>query len=699
MSLIPKSIYLFTETKDVINEDPRSAAERYDDALREGYINAHLLKVLIIGSAGVGKTHVLRLLLGKEPPQARSSTPVLERPVQVIQASSMKCGTFAGVSDEQLYELLASNVNRHATNTTSSYHHSDCLPQGTEYNTQEHNCVEHTSEYHNSEDKDQPPKNHFNTESFHLSDVTEKLIPHIAKCKDAPLISTDWIYFIDSGGQPQFHQLLPAFMHNTNLNIFVFRLRDKLSDPIPVPTYFENDACVSSFTSSMSNTEILQCCAQATQTTGQEEEPKLLIVGTHRDEEHMCDETKHDKDKLLLELLTPSMKSHLLYRSKDGDKLIFPINSKTPNEDDYSVVSEIVKSVLSSRANVIPTQIPLRWLVFHQELRNSDLLTIDQCIQIASRVHMSQQNVIEALKFFANLNVILYYQSVLPNIVFINPQVLLNLVTDIVNKTSKPGACDYTYIRACNEGIISEKLLERLKQQSPFFYKAGLFEPKDLIMLLLHLKVISKHGDGEYFMPSLLKGLMVHDIDKVVLNPCVIVAPGALHYKNSTWFKCGEFSTFVTTLLSSEQWKLAYEGHKPLCVYSNCITFVYRSCNVTLVDAVSFIEVHVYSDKSDICKTLCPEIKQSLLASLKGGTEWAFICPCKVVSQRHLAMQTTGAMWSCSGNNARIFSLSEIGPCAEAWLSGSMTTGDTMTTGELKITTQISGLNICTRPV
>jgi len=35
------------------------------------------------------------------------------------------------------------------------------------------------------------------------------------------LIDSDWIHIIDSGGQPQFHDLLPIFIHNTCSTIFV----------------------------------------------------------------------------------------------------------------------------------------------------------------------------------------------------------------------------------------------------------------------------------------------------------------------------------------------------------------------------------------------------------------------------------------------------------------------------------------------
>ena len=147
-----------------------------------------------------------------------------------------------------------------------------------------------------------------------LSEVEEKMVPYIAETKDAsPVLDVDWMYFIDSVGQSQFHQLLPAFIRHTNLNIFVLRLCDKLSDHPTVEYYDERGTCLSSTRSSLTNMEILQQCAQATQTVDQDGDSKLLIVGTHRDVEDQCDgETRDDKNEKLLELLIPSMISSLV---------------------------------------------------------------------------------------------------------------------------------------------------------------------------------------------------------------------------------------------------------------------------------------------------------------------------------------------------------------------------------------------------
>eukprot|EP00731_Ephydatia_muelleri_P016933 Em0010g31a len=348
-------VFVNTKTKLTCDEDPRGIAERYDRALKEGYVDARLTKVLIVGSAGVGKTHLLHLLFNEPLPEVRSSTGLMERPVQAIMSSSKKPDKFERVSDKELYELLAMTVNdTNASPTTTddsmilTSHSTSSSPQVVR---NKENCLPGLSSKKSaSVSVDYKyPHLQFNSSSFHVSEVAEQLIPVIAKSKNAEaLLDIDWMYFIDSGGQPHFHHMLSAFMDNTNINVFVLRLCDKLN-ACPTVNYYNKGSFLSSSTSSLSNTEILQRCAQATQTTDKDGESRLLIVGTHRDREDECDgEMRDDKDRHMLELLKPSMKKYLLHSDIDGEKLIFPLNAKTPEDQDRQVIKEITRCIMNA---------------------------------------------------------------------------------------------------------------------------------------------------------------------------------------------------------------------------------------------------------------------------------------------------------------------------------------------------------------
>ena len=55
--------------------------------MSKGYVETSVTKCLILGAAGVGKTHLKHLLLKKDPPGQRVSTGVADNPVRAISFS------------------------------------------------------------------------------------------------------------------------------------------------------------------------------------------------------------------------------------------------------------------------------------------------------------------------------------------------------------------------------------------------------------------------------------------------------------------------------------------------------------------------------------------------------------------------------------------------------------------------------------
>ena len=666
------------------------------------------MKILIIGAAGVGKTHLFRLLLNEAPPEIRHSTPVMEKPVQVIQTAQRSNSSLKNITDQELYELLAYTVNtatrlKNAEGRTDSLSssHFNMASQEASVNIQstlnnaDVGLHMYDDEYVDSSNVNNPhlltaaekPKMlHVNNSDDppELLKVEEQLVPYIANTKDSvPILDVDWIYFIDSGGQPQFHQLLPAFMHHTNLNIFVLRLCDKLSDHLTVQYYDNGGTCIYSTPSLLTNKEILQRCAQATQTVDQDGVSRLLIVGTHRDLEDQCHgETRIDKNEKLLELLTPSMEDHLMYFTADGTELIYPLNVKDPSEDDRKITNELCQAIGSMKDLLDPQKIPLRWLVFHQEIQalskqtNVVILSLQECSQVAIRLHMVDDTK-TALQFFSDLNVIMYYPSILPNVVFTNPQCILDIISEIVKFVAFDRKRHFNgmLVRANHEGIISEKLLEYLHIESPKVYSKGIIEPKDLIELMVHLRIASKCENGEeYFMPTLLNNLDPQGVQDILSQCPGPIAPMALCHEKG-WFKCGSFTFLIASLLSSKQWTLAKKRNKLLCVYSNCIKMCFeKNCNVILMDNASYIEIHLDGDV-DVLREVCPEIKRCLVDACRAcgeGVQIAFLCPCKLLGYKHLAILTEKYLKHnkvvCSKDVLKAFHLSELGANAELWL-------------------------------
>ena len=675
-----KFLLIITGGAYKIQEDPRAALQRYKNALKDGFVSANIMKILIIGAAGVGKTHLLHLLLNKQPPTVRHSTPVMERPIQVMQ-TTLKHSSLESLTDKELYELLARTVNKTAADSKMKpVDNSVMSPVSNNVGTTKSTLKESVDVHSNSQNFSHKSKKDHTSYPV-LSEVEEKMVPYIAETKGAePILDVDWMYFIDSGGQPQFHQLLPAFIRHTNLNIFVLRLCDKLSDHPTVEYYDERGTCISSTPSSLTNKEILQHCAQATQTVDLDGVSKLLIVGTHRDLEDQCHgETRIDKNEKLLELLTPSMEGHLMYFTADGSELIFPLNAKDPNYNDKELTNELCQAIVSMKHSLTPQKIPLRWLVFHQEIQalskktNVVVLSLQECSQVAIRLHMVDDTK-AALQFFSDLNVILYYPSILPNVVFTNPQCILDIISEIVKFVAFDRKWHFNemLVRANKQGIISEKLFEYLRIETPKVYSKGIIEPKDLIQLMVHLRIASKCENGdEYFMPTLLNNLDTQGVQDILSQCPDPIAPMAMCHQNG-WFKCGSFTFLITSLLSSKQWTLAKKLNKLLCVHSNCIKMCFKkSCDVILIDNASYIEIHLDGDV-DVLREVCPKIRRCLVNACEEGVQIAFVCPCEISGHKHLAILTEESLKHnkvvCSKKASKAFHLSKLGANAELWL-------------------------------
>ena len=671
-----------TETERKIEEDPRATYKRYLDALKEGSVSAYLFKILIVGAAGVGKTHLLHLLFNEEPPKVRHSTDLMERPMQTILTALKETTAFKKITDEELFELLGHSVNDSLKQKADSSLHTHSFQQSPEMATctsvnvsvcQEVVAEKNMETERGTDDNEVTP----------ISEVEENLIEPLSKYKDAaPLGNIDWVYIVDSGGQPQFHQVLPAFIQHTNLNIFVLRLCDKLSDCPRVTYYDEGGKCNYSTTSVLSNKQILQSCAQATQTIDTDCDSRLIIVGTHRDQEHLCaDETRQHKNKLLHELLLPSMKDYVMRNSCAIDTdIMFSLNTKEPDATDVKVTIDLRKTILSMKTRMKPQPIPIKWLIFHQELQalskenNTDQLNLDQCDQVAKRLHMKQDTK-AALMFFSDLNVIFYYPEVLPDVIFVNPMSLINIVTCIIKYIVYGTGClqinDPVLDKARYEGMISLKLLEWMRLDVPQVYKSSIIKEDKLLELLLHLRIVCKSGD-HYFMPSLLTGMDSNDIENLLSKHPDSVAPCAVYYENR-WLECGTFGFLITSLLSLKEWKLALEdGSKLSCVHSNIIKMCYDSCSiVTFVDYVSHIEIHVKAGCTSACQDICPKIMWSVFNAFnKAKPLFTFICPCQKF-QRHVAKFNSDSLKrkfvSCSRDPCNAFSLSELGVEPLVW--------------------------------
>ena len=102
VSLFVQSFFVQSDTKRL-----------YAEAMRDGYVERKIIKCLVIGAAGVGKTTIKHLLLGERPPEKRVSTGLLENPIRAVSMLKVVLcnGSWVKVeSDDALMKMIAEDI-------------------------------------------------------------------------------------------------------------------------------------------------------------------------------------------------------------------------------------------------------------------------------------------------------------------------------------------------------------------------------------------------------------------------------------------------------------------------------------------------------------------------------------------------------------------------------------------------------------
>ena len=215
------------------------------------------------------------------------------------------------------------------------------------------------------------------------------------------------------------------------------KLSERLNEHPTIEYYDLNgQICGKPYRHALSNDQMLQCCIQTihSQQSNKEGKHKTLVVGTHRDLESLCSESQAEKNRKLVDILTPSLQDHLVFYHPFTD-VIFPINAKSPNEQDHQVCDTIRKQIENKKC-APPHKIPIGWFLLEQDiikLAKGGVISKKECLSIAALLNINAEALKAALEYFDNLNIFLYYPSVLSEVVFSNPQILLNKVTELVH--------------------------------------------------------------------------------------------------------------------------------------------------------------------------------------------------------------------------------------------------------------------------
>ena len=661
------------------SDDDKLFLENYEQALKSSEV-VHLrnVKFVLTGPPGAGKSTLLRRLLNENFTEPCLSTGVMNETIPVEQFRKLhEQGVIvSGVKD--VIDWKRQSKNEEAAFifnkiSDSSENNSEKIVQkksqefyGNGFNPEKNDKInEKIEECSNSyetiifSNSTTTELNDFDQKSIENDDFTssstEKAIQTISgACRHGFLIknhktqeiiedSHAMLHVIDTGGQPEFHEILPILITGPAVNLVVFKLNVELSEHLMI-VYRSNKGQSEPYETCFTHEEVIfrslasiACLRHSTfgwdfdkLPIKDSSEPAAFLIATHRD---CVDKSKVSKvnEELSLKIQNSSDLFHdNLVQFSKKEQAIFPLD--TINDQEQIEHLRISLHTVISRFQELP--IPVSWCAFSLKLKESKnfIYKVEKCYELAQGCGIKDRDDFKSVLWFLHHRVgsIMHYPGVkeLENIVIIDLQQLFDRITQLITSSFTFEATKSAAIATefCTTGQFTEKHIRKLS-----FRKDDPLTPSRLVSLLKHLHIVvgfteTKGGhktENYYFMPCALKPTAV-EVDH---RDQSISPPPLLIYFECGYNPVGVFCCLVVYLLSSTsqsglEWTLEKPPH-----YRNKITFSVGQCfdHITLIGRATYLEVWIDRIAGITgaipLEEFCPTIYDTLNNGIKTVTE------------------------------------------------------------------------------
>ena len=587
-------------------------------------------KAVLLGVAGSGKSHTLAFLLGKKCPSKRMSTSCVETPIRTIRLKRYrKITQVHSKSSPKKYPQVTMKSDKLYSELSPNKYSQMMMRSGKDV-TRSKSC-DAVRNY--VQKKDIKTKVSDNLSQLTLS-IEDGLMDNLLMADVVqPLAKKIVVDIIDTGGHPQLLEILPRFIGGLDFAILVINLSEHL-DQYPTSYFYEDGKPVGKGqTSKLTNEQMLfQFLQMVVSYTQEKRQIRFIVVGTHRDLEHKCRETRENKEMILSEMVESlGLKDNVIYSDHESKKLIFAINAKDPEEDDHRMGQKIMEVVMDDEGAEIIT-IPVKNHFLEKTLTSMSTtgqiaFTIDEVMQNVKKYFNNEESLKEGLKYLKQSNHIFYFGELFPNKVFVHPQALLNIVTEIVKAHIKHTAgvdtgrvIDGAWKKFKEQAIITENILKEISGG----YNSN-FTPMDMLKLLEELLIMFKRIPGEFLMPCLLSAETCKSVfDSQTADPMLHI-PMMLHFPRST-ARIGIFYSIVCKLISSKDWR--YYEHSNVARNSFYFTLPHGGLGIVCLqdsyDSFFQITLHFPSDPdldSNLLPSTCVAVLDTVKEVIDGVTE------------------------------------------------------------------------------
>ena len=596
-----------------------------------------MARVLLHGAPQVGKTSVKRLIFNY-PPLAKEdekSTQFLENPVRAISTCRMMSTderNLEEIDETKLIKMIQMELKSHLSKRKR------------EEKSPDQSCA-CNSDPTNHDDESGPPLKKFRPSSDETDEMPTKMpdvLSDIANDLNSidpknapPLFACQFAHLVDSGGQPQFSDLLPlVFQSESHHHIAVTPLNEKLNTKPQNCVNIHGKRKKLPDALLLTHFQLIERVCQLAKAS----ESKVIIVGTHLDEEN--EEEPLAKKNKQLEPLLEKYQGSLI--PKDDESIVFPVNAMAPEGKERKEYAAMLQTlILDDFCNNEEKTVPLRWMALELELsrrsrKSGEIIEKTECDEIASSLGIS--DLPGAMSFFNEIAVHYYYPEAVPGIIFTSVGAISSRLSTIVEASFLCRAQNKEDRLLQKTGELSLQYLFKLLSKAP---KIKCFTTDDFVRLIKYLRIVFSIDDRTLFFPSLLPV----DPKKENVLDCYHPEPLVFYWYDAKYRQVrilpqSFFHALIVELLQrKERVRLAKAEQSRSNIVLTLTLESKKECLIRLVSQVFWMEAFAgkYSFASDEISFLTEIIQsssQSVLQQLKlvdtfGDLQYGLLCPKK----------------------------------------------------------------------
>ena len=213
-------------------------------------------------------------------------------------------------------------------------------------------------------------------------------------------------------------------------------------------------------------------------------------------------------------------RDHFIFYKESSQELIYPVDNlcRLNRKKISASIRERVMSYMSEVGFTVP--IPVSWYMFEirvkeeASLNDHGMLSFESCCNIGDKFEMKRDDLLKAITYLHSMALFLYFPDVLPNVIFTNPQYLLDMLSSLIRVSfvdllmeilpEGQSISPDTQRLLREDGVFEESLVDKLCL--PFV--SSLFMKSEFLELLQYLRIIgyvdSTDSMKRYFMPVVL---------------------------------------------------------------------------------------------------------------------------------------------------------------------------------------------------